>query len=210
MRKDDVAFTAALHHAELPHGFFPKLGAPYLRAYHHTYVTSPHSVALVVEDAGRPCGFLVGTVRHSDHNRFVVRTHGLRLSVAALRAMLTRPRLAVQFVSTRLGRYVRSLANHLRPTSTRGGVVVDQAAVSSLATLSHVAVTPDKRTNGVGSLLVNAFADAARTAQCHSTVLSTLAEERGAADFYARLGWVESGRYVDRDGQPWVRMTQPL
>ena len=207
MRKDDVAFTAALHHVELPHGFFPKLGVPYLRAYHRTYVASPYSVALVAEDGGRPCGFLVGTVRHSAHNRFVVRNHGARLTFAALRAMLTRPRLAVQFVSTRLGRYLRSLANHLRPTATPS-VVGDQAV--SLATLSHVAVTPDKRTNGVGSLLVNGFAEAARAAGSHSTVLSTLAEERGAADFYSRLGWVESGRYIDRDGHAWVRMTQPL
>ena len=210
MRKDDVAFTAALHHVELPHGIFPKLGVRYLRVYHRTYVASPHSMALVAEDGGRPCGFLVGTVRHSDHNRFVVRNHGARLTFAAMRAMLTRPRLAVQFVSTRLGRYVRSLAHHLRPTSTPGGVGDDQAAVSSSATLSHVAVTPDKRTNGVGSLLVNGFTDAARTAGCHSTVLSTLAEARGAANFYTRLGWVVSGRYVDRDGHALVRMTQPL
>lgn len=207
MRKDDVVFTAALHHVELPHGFFPKLGMRYLGAYHRTYVASPHSVALIAEDCGRPCGFLVGTVRHSDHNRFVVRTHGARLTFAALRAMLTRPRLAVQFVSTRLGRYVRSLANHLRPTSTPS--VVGDQAVSS-ATLSHVAVTPDKRTNGVGSLLVNGFTEAARTAGSHSAALSTLAEERGAADFYTRLGWVVSGRYVDRDGHAWVRMTQTL
>lgn len=209
MRKDDVAFTAALHHVELPHGFFPKLGVRYLRAYHRAYVASPHSLALIAEDGGRPCGFLVGTFRHREHNRFVVRTHGARLTYAALRAMLTRPRLAVQFVSTRLGRYVRSLANHLRPASTTG-VTGDHAAVLSSATLSHVAVTPDKRTNGVGSLLVNGFTDAARTAGSHSMVLSTLAEERGAADFYTRLGWVVSGRYVDRDGHAWVRMTQPL
>ena len=41
-------------------------------------------------------------------------------------------------------------------------------------------------------------------------VLSTLDEEQGTVDFYTKLGWVANGRYVDRDGHAWVRMTRPL
>jgi hypothetical protein len=67
----DLPFAAALHAAALPHGFFARLGSPFLRVYYAGYLRSPYAVALVAErrgDVREPLGVLVGTLDTAAHN----------------------------------------------------------------------------------------------------------------------------------------------
>lgn len=114
----------------------------------------------------------------------MIRRRGLRLAVGGLVALASRPRSALRFVTTRLGRYARAWRNRgSREESGQAGL--DRAP----AVLSHVAVLPGARKSGVGRGLVSAFADASLEAGADRATLVTLEDQDGAGAFYAGLGW---------------------
>ena len=204
MAAADTEWAAGLHMAALPHGLFPSLGKPFLGSYLTTYVHSPTSVALVAECAGRRAGFLVGALDHRRHRAHVTRTYLRPLAVRGAFAVLLRPKVAWRFVRTRLVRYVAALLRPRREAATAGA---DQDRV---AVLAHVAVLPAHRGTGVGSELVRAFLESARASGADRCELVTRADDEGADDFYARLGWHRIGESHDRDGVCWTRLGHDL
>lgn len=198
----DLDLCAALHAETLPHGFFAGLGRRFLRAYLATFLASPHAVALLVKAGETPVGMIVGILRPGAHTRWVVRHRGVRLALLAGLALATRPRLAVRFARTRISRYRRAWS--ARKTESPA------EPAGRPAVLSHVAVAPAARGAGLGAQLVDAFVDAARAAGCGRVVLVTLAGDGGAAGFYLRQGWIESGLRRDFDGEPMIELTLPL
>jgi len=183
----DLAWIASLHALRLPHGFFVRLGRRYLRAYHRSFIVSPHGVALVAEREGHRVGFVVGAASAGAHRRFVLRKQGPRLAVVGALALARRPGVAAEFARTRLFRYIRSILRSLdRPSAQRAAGSTSSA---DCAVLSHVAVDPDVERAGAGGALVDAFTHAVATAGATRVELVTLADERGAAEFYERLGW---------------------
>lgn len=137
-RRSDLRATARLHRAQLPDGFFARLGSGFLSVYHRGFLDGPDAVALVVRDAGAVVGFLVGTTDNREHYRWLVRRRGPFLAARALAAMLTRPRLAVEFARTRVRRYLRGLIRLLRG---RGGAAPAIEATPEATTPD--ATTPD-------------------------------------------------------------------
>ena len=195
---------ACVHLAQLPHGFFARLGARYLRAYHRTFVDSPYAVALLAEYDGRRIGFVVGPIDAGAHQRFAIRRRGVRLAIAGAIALVTRPPLIGEFFRTRGIRYVRSLARALTRRRVAAHPAASGGRVPETAVLSHVAVEAGHQRHGAGSLLVRRFVDSTRAAGARRIELVTLADDRGAAGFYHRLGW----RQVDesqRDGVTFAR-----
>ena len=190
---DDLDLCAALHAETLPHGFFAELGHRFLRSYLATFVASPHAVALLVTAEDAPVGMVVGMLRPQAHARWVVRHRGVRLALVGGMALVARPRLAVRFGRTRITRYRRAWGRGR--TSPVPGQAVQPAV------LSHVAVAPGAQGAGLGGQLVHAFVDAARNVGCPRVVLTTLTGANGAAGFYRRQGWIESGQHRDFDGQ---------
>lgn len=199
---DDLDFCTALQSETLPHGFFAELGYGFLRAYLATFVSSPHAAAFVATVDETPVGMVVGVVRARAHRQWVLRHRGVRLAALGCAALVVRPRLALRFMRTRLARYSRALRRERSDgAAIRGG----QPAV-----LSHVAVAPGAEGAGLGGQLVEAFVDAARAAGAQRVVLATLSGEAGAAGFYRKLGWSESGSAQDFDGQSIVLFSLPL
>lgn len=203
----DLPFAAALHAAALPHGFFARLGSPFLRVYYTGYLRSPYAVALVAErhgDVREPLGVLVGTLDTAAHNRWVLRHHGLRLALAGAVALLTRPRELRLFLRTRVGRYLRAVARARGRAPAASPAPEGGAAMTAApAVLTHVAVTPAARGNGSGRALVQAFLAAARQAGRTEAQLVTLAEPgTGAGKFYVQLGWTVVRERPDHDGRP--------
>lgn len=181
----DLHWIAQLHAGRLPHGFFVLLGQRFLRAYYRSFMDTPTAIALVL-DRGTPAGFVVGAVDAHRHRRVVMRRHGLRLALAGLAALVTRPRVASMFVRTRVMRYVRGVVRALH-RSGKAAALTEPALATSV--LSHVAVDTAVAGSGAGRALVEAFCDAARAAGAVRVELVTLADERGAGPFYERLGW---------------------
>ncbi|MCC5950440.1 MAG: hypothetical protein JJT89_18460, partial [Nitriliruptoraceae bacterium] len=120
-RVPETQATAAVHAALLT-GLFVSLGRGFLRAYHASFLSSPHAVVLVAlpvapRDGVRvtPNGFLVGTLDNEAHYRWLARARSVLLVLVAGRALIIRPRLAARVVRTRGARYARALLRRLRP-----------------------------------------------------------------------------------------------
>jgi ribosomal protein S18 acetylase RimI-like enzyme len=216
----DVPFTALLHRSELPHGFFVGLGMRFLRAYHRTFVDSPHGVALTAWVGGRPVGFLVGTTANPEHYRWVLRHRGPHLALLAIIALVGRPTLALQFLRTRSLRYARFLSRTLRRRAgqlrgSRREAAAHPApptavAPTVVAVLTHFAVCPSARGAGAGRALVGAFVGAARAAGAEEGQLVTEPTASGTHAFYRRLGWRHVGDRRSTGGHLVSRFTRSL
>lgn len=202
LQRDDLPFCAQLHLDALPHGFFARLGPRFLRAYYASFLESPHAVALLAAVRGHPAGFLVGIVDPPLHRRWVLRHRGGWLAVLGATALAIRPSVAIQFLRTRVARYIRTWRRH-RPVDApvpAGGMAP--------AVLSHVAVLPGARGSGLGAQLVRSFEQAAGRAGAPRAVLTTLAGAGGASDFYVRRGWRRTHTHTTPEGQhmeEWAR-----
>lgn len=207
MTAADLRFVVLLHRSSLAHGLFPALGPRFLRAYLHTYATSPFGLAYLALLDGAPVGYLVGTVDEAAHVRYVLRRRGFRLMLLGVTALLLRPRLAWRFVRTRAKRYVTAGTR-----LARSGAQASPAAGSAepVAVLSHIAVSAPARGSGVGGVLVERFVEDARSAGAVAARLLTKGDKGGAIGFYESLGWCPCGIVTDREGIAWSRFRLEL
>jgi GNAT superfamily N-acetyltransferase len=199
----DAQFCAALHFASLPHGFFNQLGAWFLRAYHRTFVDSPHAVAYVATVGDVPVGMLAGVIHPAAHARWVMRRRGLRLAVLGALCLVLRPVVGIRFLHRRAGRYLRGWRRHRRRD-------VAPAARPESAVLSHVAVLGGARRTGAGRRLVEVFGGACREHDVPRISLLTLESPDGAGAFYAALGWRPGDIRTTPDGhrmREWILFT---
>jgi GNAT superfamily N-acetyltransferase len=207
----DLPAAARLHAALLPHGFFPRLGQRYLRAYYRTFVSSPHGIGLVACLAGQPVGVLVGTAHNAAHYRWVIQHHGLPLAWLGVVAMLARPTVAAWFVRTRLRRYARRLLPvPFRPAPTGRDAGAGEPAAGDTAVLTHVLVIQEAQGQGVGTALAERFAMAAKAAGASRAMLVTFAGQAGASTFYKRLGWEHLEDRRGHDGWQLSVFARPL
>lgn len=199
-----------LHLQLLPHGFFARLGAGYLRAYHRSFMTSPYAVSLIAYRDDRLVGFVAGAVDAHRHQQWTLRRCGTRLLMSGVLALARRPRLGWEFLTTRTGRYVRALLRAVRTTATPPPVVLTDSPVSSgpVAVLTHVAVDPSDQGCGSGSALVESFVEHVRTVGTPRIELVTMCGG-GASPFYERLGWSAIGEH-EREGARYRRFSLHL
>lgn len=205
--RKDLDFCTALQARTLGHGFFVALGPRFLRSYNATFLDSPHAMALVATLGEHPVGALMGVLDTRAHRRWTVRHRGVRLAVGGIGALLTRPRPALRFARTRIVRYARSWARHRRGGGAATGVDDDEQMI---AVLSHVAVLAGARGTGSGGRLVRAFVEAAGRAGAQRVTLVTLEGERGADEFYAKLGWERGGSHQTPEGDSLREWSLPL
>ncbi|WP_196257635.1 GNAT family N-acetyltransferase [Pelagibacterium limicola] len=196
LRLEDVEASVALHLDHLRLGLFPRLGQRFMRFYHETFIHSPHGVALVAREGGEVIGVLFGTASNAAHYRWVVRNRSWKLGATGLAALLSRPMLALKFMTTRGPRYARAIMRRLSPASkSRGG------SGAPLPVLSHVVTAPDVRQRGVGRKLVKAFAQQVRRDGAQAALLVT--EEDGlGTPFFERIGARLAAKRIGQDGVP--------
>ena len=196
----DTAETALLHARELPDGFFPRLGAGFLRTYHRSFVDSPHAVAYVAGSGGRPDGFLLAVLAPAPHGTHVLRHWGARLAVTAALSLLRQPRVLLVFLRTRVRRYARGLWRRRRAASAGG----TGTTAGTWAVLSHVAVRGSCRGTGAGAALVRRLHEDVVAAGAAGVVLLTESDGPGPG-FYRRLGYEDEGEVLGGDGHLWRR-----
>lgn len=132
-RLDDVAEVAELHRSQLPDSFLAELGPRFLRALYRRIVRDDHSFLLVVRERGRVIAFVAGTESTSTlYRRFAVRDL-LAAVTAAAPVMLRRPRRVLE--------------------TLRYGTGAPSPGLPA-AELLALAVSPQHRQRGLGSLLV--------------------------------------------------------
>lgn len=200
-REHDLGRTAELHVTELHHGLFPRLGQGFVGRWHRVHHYSAYGVVLVALRAGEVVGFLLGTTDQRRHVSWTIRHHRRELVVAAIRAMLARPGVMVDFLRTRALRYAARLTGrdrhdrtvHATATTTAGGD-------GPVAVLEAVVVAPAAQGAGAGRALVDRFLTIVARAGVRRVDLVTKAGPSGAAGFYERSGWQQVGAHEDRDG----------
>lgn len=200
----DLEFAVAQHLEHFPHGFFARLGGGFLREYYRCFLSSDGAVALLAVCDDEPVGYLAGTVDPAGHRRELLRRHGRTLAWRATVAMLLRPGLGVHFVRTRARRYLRRLLLSSAPAAE------PPAGGARTAVLSHVAVTPEARSHGVGSALIAEFEARVAAAGVGRITLVTAAGPAGAGDFYLRQGWRIMGEHLTPDGQCLATFSRPV
>lgn len=205
--EEDLDFCAQLHTQALPHGFFASLGPGFMRAYYRTFLTSPHATALVASTRGHRMGFVVGVLHAKGHAQWVMRHHGAGLALRGVAALAVRPRLAVRFVRSRVGRYAATWRRHRKPESQQAATPRPD---STPAVLSHMAVVPGARGTGIGSELVRSFEATASEAGARGAILTTLAGTEGSGSFYAGLGWDRRRSRANLDGAPTEEWSRAL
>lgn len=189
----DLQFVVQSHGAHFPEGFFVRLGPRFLSRYYRTFLDGPSATALVIESEGMRLGYVAGVLRGAEHRRLVLRYHGQSLALLAVLRMLTRPRLAIFFVRTRITRYTKALRRAWRTSAPQGKfdpALPGSGRHAEVAVLSHIVVTEPERCRGLGRALVETFLGQARDAGCAGARLVTSCDEDGAAAFYAKLGWI--------------------
>ena len=204
MTRADAPAAARLHLAQLPHGFFPQLGRPFLAEYYRAFIASPYAVALVADDGRGVAGVLAGVV-DGRHNQWVVSNRGVRLGAVAVLSLVLRPWLVGPFVARRLRRYARAVYRVRRRTPEPEGAPPPRAA---LAVLSHIVVAESARGLGVGTSLADEFVRVARRHGAEMVRTTTLEGAAGAVEFYRRMGWAISTRATDWDGNRIVVLTR--
>lgn len=197
-RPGELARTARLHRRALPDGFFARLGAAFLARYHASFLAGSRARLLVAERGGRVVGFLAGTIDNAAHYGDVARRRSAGLALVGLASLLARPRLAVEFLRTRTGRYGRAVVRLLTRTRTDGGTP-EGPGVAPVAVLTHVAVDDEARGTGAGRALVEAFAEEVAARGVDEIRLVTPVDG-GGPRFYRRLGWRSRGRRRAADG----------
>ena len=193
----DAAVLARLHTSGLPDAFLPTLGEPFLRRLYRALANDPGAVTLVAEDADGVIGFVSGVTSVPDfYRRFAVR-HGIAAALAASPALLRRDvwRRVLETASYP----VRSRAARGRPrgVATRSS---DPVATLPDAELLSIAVSPSRRSNGVGRALADGLIEELERRGV-AAVKVVVAEDNAPGNaLYERVGFSRAGDIAVHDG----------
>lgn len=212
MVPDETADAALLHARELPHEFLTRFGSGFLSRYYRAFVESPYAVALVASasDSRGMNGVLIGTFDTEAHYSYLVRRHGPGLALSALLRASRYPRLAGNLIRTRLVRYLRGILRSLGYAAGAGAKTESARDRDRVGFVTYVAVNRERRGNGIGGRLFEAYEELAREAGLQRLVLVTLPDERGAAPFFASMGWRREGEITSRSGERYAFFTRDL
>ena len=175
MRPEHVDRVAELHCATLT-GLLSELGAPAARAFYSGCLRSGSAVGFVHLRQDEVCGFVLGSVHPDQLKRAVFRGDPAGVLAGTLLGVLKRP--------AALARLLKSFRG-----PDEGGF--DPRAPE----LTYLSVAADRRKDGIGGGLVDAFTRAMRDAAVPAYELSVDDANAGAIAFYEGRGFQPIGRY---------------
>jgi GNAT superfamily N-acetyltransferase len=201
LRPSDIRQSSVAHVALLPHGLFPRLGGPFMRRWHQTFVDSDHAQALVVRaEDGSLMGILLGTTDNAAYIADVLARHKWGLGACGAFGLLTRPPLALRFLGSRAGRYRRRLF-----TARRNPGIDGPRSTPPVAVVHALITLPGHRRKGVASHLLKDYE--LRVLERGGGLMQLITQaESGPVDFYLRHGWRVTDRRLDKDGQVVVQL----
>jgi ribosomal protein S18 acetylase RimI-like enzyme len=165
----DLPAVARLHCLAFPDSTFTRLGPAAARAHYAAQLSSPGMVGLAAVRDGRLAGFCVAGRLAGSERAALLRRHGPRLALCALR----RPWVLLHL----LGALARRAS---RPAAAPAPRTFD---------IQAIAVLPGVRRAGVGRALMQK-AEAAARRQGHARLgLAVYRRREEVARFYEALGW---------------------
>jgi ribosomal protein S18 acetylase RimI-like enzyme len=175
LEKRDVTAVAALHCSTLT-GLLAALGPTVARTWYAAVVGFPGAIAFVATDEHGLLGFVAGAMDPAMFKRSVFRGNPVSLALQVAAGVARDPR-SLRWVAE----------------SIRASEPFDVHAPE----LTYIAVEPRARGSGTGRLLVEAFTAAMSDLSATAYELSVDADNRGAVEFYERLGFVRIGEYME-------------
>lgn len=203
MRRDDLDFVVDQHRSHFPTNVIGRFGGGLLRCYYASFLDSPETVTLLVQQGSQRVGYLVGILDTAAHRHLTLRRHGSAMAVHAAIACLRHPRLATGLLVRRLRLRLNRRAD-AAPADNGSAIKRGRdghGPSSPIAVLSHIVVLDGARGSGTGKALVEEFARRARAHGAGVICLATLDEPWGAASFYDALGWHMTARRRTFDGR---------
>lgn len=212
MSREQTREAADLHVRELSHEFLTRLGPAFLSCYYRAFVESPHAVALTASLDGEDSldGVLLATFDTGAHYSRLVRRHGPKLALGALRQTLRKPDLAGDILRTRLTRYLRGILRSLRYSYSEDSDEDSHTERVKVGFVAYVAVDSRRRGHGLGTRLFEHYEELAREAGVQRLELVTLPDERGAAPFFDKLGYEREGEITSRSGERYALFSRDL
>ena len=139
MKVADAEWAAGQHAALMQHSVFARFGTGFLACFYRCFARSPHAIAFVHEEQGRPGAVITATIDRPAFLRELLRRHGLSLAAGALSGILRQPGLlaAVQPL-----RYLREIP-----------------ADDTSAELIYITVAEQSRARGIARALIAATLD---------------------------------------------------
>ena len=168
---DDVDAIVDLHAGRISDGFLVTLGRPFLRRLYRRLVRSRRAFVLVVDDGGRPCGFVAAAEDTGAFYREFLMRDGLAAGVTAIVGVARAPRAV--FETTRYG--------------LRGDADAPAAEIMAIA----VAVEAQRR--GLGALLVVAAVNELRRRGVPTARVVTAVDNVAAIRAYEQGGFRRHG-----------------
>jgi ribosomal protein S18 acetylase RimI-like enzyme len=192
----DLDFVVHQHLDNFPGNALSRLGEGFVRRYYRTFLDGPHAAACVAQANGDSVGYLAGILDAAEHRKLLRRYHGRELALSAARGAILHPARSAPLVRhrTRLA-FARSLARARNSTPMADG------ATGRVAVLSHLVVSQEARSSGIGSSLVCDFLASCADAGADTACVATMQGDDGAGRLYARLGWTKQRERETFDGR---------
>lgn len=176
LNDQQVRAVARLHH-EVLHSLLADLGLSFVEQYYQIVRTEPGVIGVcALSETGSPLGWAVGSSKPEQVNGRL-REAWLWFGLQMLRVVVTRPRVMKQIIAS-----LRSISSPMPD-----GVVE----------LTYIGVDQSARGRGLGHVLLNAFAQAAREAGYRAVVLSVEAENESAVALYTKAGFQVTASFTE-------------
>lgn len=179
MTEQDIDAAASVHLRAFKGYMNASLGRNYVRKFLNWFRTSPIGIALVVADAGKPIGYVVGARLgyDADLNKALLKT--------GIKAILSHPNIL--FHSHFLGTIASRLK--LLLNKKKASVKVNKEPTGIGVSLVGIAVDPANSKKGGGSMLMQSFEQKARELGYNYMRLSVYEENKTARQLYSKSGW---------------------
>ncbi len=172
-RLEDVPTVARVHVESFPGFFLTGMGRAFLCELYRGFLSQSAGILLVAEKDGCLIGFVAGALEPEDFFAKLRRRRALWFLWHALPALMRNPSLVLRKL------YSALFYRGDKPAELQGG-----------ALLSSIGVLPDDAGKSLGTLLLNAFEEAAWSQQAQFVYLTTDQHDNERANrFYIKNGY---------------------
>ena len=179
MKKVDITAVSSLHRKVFYGSRSTKLGRAYINKMFSWFIKYNPGLSFVSKKNEKVSGYVVGAI--GGYGRKLFRYAFFEI----LFGLLFHPKLWFQRQTFLLW---RSYLKGLTPQNKSTTVLSDQPLITKAA-LAGIGVDPDQQGQGIGSLLVIAFEEAAKELGVNKLTLSVNQDNFNARHLYDRLGW---------------------
>lgn len=181
--KNLINDIVAIHLDTFAGFFLTFMGRGFLKQMYRSYCDYSESCLLVAEENGKPVGFLAYSLNFSGLYKYMIKTRIIPFAWYGAGAFFRRP-----------SAFIHIIRAFLKPGEAK--------RVERYVELSSIGVTPESKSKGIGSLLINELKKRVDFKKFAYITLETDVENNDAAIyFYEKNGFVKERMYETMEGR---------